>query len=96
MTSKLKAMRIAEEQSAGRAIADYPVRLYAHHMAEVFGVSIKEFYRLESKGEFVFAEHRPRIGRKTWSRDRVAAYHDGTLNGLTKSRTNLRIVGSSK
>lgn len=65
------------------ALTDYPVRLYAADMARIFRVSVKQFYRLDGQGAFLFAENRPRIGRKSWSRDRVAQYFDGTLRGLT-------------
>ena len=75
-----------DDKTAGRAIADYPICLFAHHMAEIFDVSVKRFYKLESEGAFLFAENRPRIGRKSWSRDRVKAYFDGTLLGLTGTK----------
>ena len=93
---KRDQMRRAEVQSAGKSLADYPLRLYAHHMSEIFGVSLNEFYRLERHGEFVFAEHKPQIGRKTWSRSRIQAYDAGELRGLTESRQTLRVVGGMK
>jgi len=76
----------AEEASAGRTLESYPLRLFAHHMAEIFGVSIKRFYALENEGAFLFAENRPRVARKSWSRDRVKAYFDGEVTGITAPR----------
>lgn len=72
--------------TAGRTIESYPIRLFAHDMAEIFGVSLKRFYALENEGAFDFARTRPTIGRKSWSRDRVKAYFDGTVSGLTGVR----------
>lgn len=85
MTEKLATMRAAEEATAGRALTDYPINLFAHHMAEIFGISLKRFYANDAAGSYLFAENRPRIGRKSWSRDRVAAYFAGNLQGLTPS-----------
>lgn len=81
--TKATALREAEQRSAGKAITDYPITLYAHHMAEIFGVSLSAFYKSESAGAFLFAENKPRIGRKSWSRDRVAAHFAGERVGLT-------------
>jgi hypothetical protein len=61
----------------------YPLRLFAPQMAEIFGVSLKRFYALEAEGAFLWAEHRPRIGRKSWSRERVRQYDAGEVTGLT-------------
>ena len=79
-------MRSTAEQSAGRTLASYPLRLFAHHMAQIFGVSLKTFYAQDARGAYLFAENRPRIGRKSWSRDRVQEYFAGTLTGLTPGR----------
>jgi len=79
-------MRTTAEASAGRDLNSYPVRLFAHHMAQIFGVSLKTFYAQDARGAFLFAENKPRIGRKSWSRDRVQSYFDGTLKGLTRLR----------
>jgi hypothetical protein len=68
-----------------QSIEQYPLRLFAPHMAEIFGVSLKRFYRLEATGNFMWAETKPRIGRKSWSRERVAAYFAGEVRGLTRS-----------
>jgi len=84
--SKLALLRQAAEVSAGRALADYPITLYAHHMAAIFGVTLNAFYKKESEGAYLFAENKPRIGRKSWSRDRVAQYFAGELRGLTDIR----------
>lgn len=85
MTTKLTTMRAAEEATAGRSLESYPITLFAHHMAEIFGISLKRFYANDAIGCYLFAENKPRIGRKSWSRDRVAAYFNGTLQGLTSS-----------
>lgn len=66
--------------SAGRSIESYPIRLFAADMAELFELSLKRFYALDAEGAFLWAENKPRIGRKSWSRDRVKAHFDGTLN----------------
>lgn len=84
-------MREAESKSAGKRIAEFPIRLYAGHMAEILGISLNAFYKLEAKGEFTEFEHKPRIGRKTWSRDLVQAWNEGRLNEV--NRTKLRLVG---
>lgn len=86
MTAKLTVIRRDGEASAGRVIGDYPIRLFAHHMAEIFGLSLKAFYAQDAAGAFTFAENRPRIGRKSWSRDRVALHFSGELRGLTETR----------
>lgn len=86
MTAKLEAIRAAGERSAGRAIRDYPIRLFAPHMAEIYGLSLKQFYAQDAAGYFLFAENKPRIGRKSWSRDRVEDYFAGRLHGLTTVR----------
>lgn len=86
MTAKLVVLRAAEEASAGRAIDSYPITLYAHHMAAIFGVSLNAFYKKEAEGAYLFAENRPRIGRKSWSRDRVAQYFAGELRGVAQGR----------
>lgn len=87
-TTKLETMRASEERSAGRALTDYPIRLYSHHMAEIFGVSVKRFLAQDLTGNFIWAENRPRIGRKSWSRDRVIAYFAGEIAGLTRSKAS--------
>lgn len=87
MTAKVVALRREEEASAGRAMSDYPIVLYAHHMAAIFGVSLNAFYKKEAAGAYLFAENRPRIGRKSWSRDRVAQYVAGETRGLTARRS---------
>ncbi len=43
-------------------------KLFAEHMAEIFGVSVKRFYAQDADGAYRWAENRPRIGRKSWSR----------------------------
>src|SRR5207253_5774923 len=86
MKPKLALLRSADSVSAGKTIESYPLRLFAHHMAEVFGVSLNGFYKQESAGAFTWAENRPKIGRKSWSRDRVAQYFAGELRGLTEGR----------
>lgn len=79
MTSKAGAIAVAVEASAGRPIESYPIRLFAEHMAEIFGVSIKRFYAQDADGAYRWAENKPRIGRKSWSRDRVQAYFAGDV-----------------
>lgn len=77
--TRLATMRANAERSAGRKLEDYPVRLFAEHMAEIFGVSVKQVYALDAAGAFDFAAAQLVIGRKSWSRDRVAQYFAGTL-----------------
>lgn len=71
----------APEQEAGpaqRSIEAYPHRLHAKEMAELFGFSLKRFYRLEQEGTFIQFEERPRIGnRKAWLRALVAQHLNG-------------------
>jgi hypothetical protein len=61
---------------------DYPERLFAPEMAAIYRVSLKRFYALADEGAFLFAEIKPRIGRKAWSRERVRQHFAGTLTGL--------------
>lgn len=88
MTKKLATMRATVEITSGRALTDYPIRLFANHMAEIFGVSLKQFYAQDSTGHYLWAENRPRIGRKSWSRDRVIAYFAGDITGLTRRKAS--------
>ncbi len=67
----------------------YPLRLFAKDMAAIFRVSVKRFYALEAEGAYLFAENRPRLGRKSWSRDRVRQYFAGEVTGLTDSRRRM-------
>lgn len=83
MSTKREAMRAAEEASAGRALDTYPLRLFASHMAEIFGISVKQFYAQDAAGAFLWAENKPRIGRKSWSRERVREYFAGEVKGIT-------------
>lgn len=69
-----------------RELADFPIRLFAHDMAAIFGIGLKRVYQLDAEGAFLFAENKPRIGRKSWSRDRVRQYFAGDLTGLTVGR----------
>lgn len=64
----------------------YPLRLFAPHMAEIFGLSVKRFYALAEEGAFDWAENKPKIGRSSWSRQRVAQYFAGEIRGLTPVR----------
>lgn len=90
MTPKVVLMHAAEDQSAGKAWTDFPIRLYARHMSAILGVSLKQFYKLESRGSFVFAQHKPQVGRKTWSRDLMQAWDERRLADVRASR--LRVV----
>ena len=38
------------DATAGRTIDSYPIKLHAHHMAEIFDVSLKRFYALDAEG----------------------------------------------
>jgi hypothetical protein len=67
-------------------LSEYPDRLVAKDMAAIFRVTLKRFYAQDAEGAYDFALNRPRIGRKSWSRDRVQKYFDGTLRGLTSDR----------
>lgn len=66
-----------------RALADFPERMFIPEIAEWLGISVKRAYALEHDGDFMFAEHRPAIGRKSWSRKRFEQWDAGTLDGLT-------------
>lgn len=77
MTAKAAARQLAREASAGRSIDEYPIELDAHHMSEIFGVSLKQIYKWDAAGKLLRFENLPRIGRKTWSRERVRARHTG-------------------
>lgn len=66
--------------------AAYPKRLFAADMAAIYRISVKRFYALDAEGAYLFAEIKPRIGRKSWSLDRVRQHFDGTLTGLTSAR----------
>jgi hypothetical protein len=59
-------------------------------MAEIFGVSLNRVYRLAAEGAFDFAVLRPRIGRESWSRERVRQYFAGELRGLTPTRRSTK------
>lgn len=65
-----------------RNLSDFPERMVIKDLAEWLGISVKRAYALEAQGDFVFAEHRPRIGRKSWSRDRLKQWDLGTNTGL--------------
>lgn len=67
-------------------IDTYPDRLFAPDMAAIFRVSLKRFYKLDGEGAFLWAETKPRIGRKSWSKARVTAYFAGEVRGLTDKR----------
>lgn len=75
--TKSAARDLAREASAGRSIDEYPIRLDAHHMSELFGVSLKRIYKLDHDGALLRFQNLPTIGVKTWSRDRVKAYLAG-------------------
>jgi len=68
----------------------YPLRLFAKDMAEIFRVSLKRFYALDEEGAFLWAEHRPRLGRKSYSREIVGEYLAGKPIGLTDPRRRLK------
>lgn len=69
-----------------KSIADYPDRLFMKDMAELFQISVKRAYALDAEGAFLFAETRPRIGRKSYSRERVRAYFAGEITSLLPRR----------
>jgi hypothetical protein len=64
----------------------YPAPQWPVDMADIYRVSLKRFYQLAAEGAFDFAVLRPRIGRKSWSRERVRQYFSGELRGLTPTR----------
>jgi len=66
-----------------RPIESFPDLLYIADMAEIFRVSMSRAYQLASEGAFTFAEHRPRVSRLSYSRERVRQYLAGELRGLT-------------
>jgi hypothetical protein len=76
----------ALERPAATSLETYPLCLYAPQMATIFGLGLKRFYALASEGAFDWAENRPRIGRKSWSRVRVEQYFHGEIRGLTPVR----------
>ena len=67
-------------------LEQFPERLFAADMAAIFRVSVKRIYQLDASGALLFAENRPRIGRKSWSRERVRQYFAGEISGLTAAR----------
>jgi hypothetical protein len=69
-----------------------PVPVTIRHMANIWEVSVNRAYKMHERGAFVFAECKPRTGRLAWSRDRVRAYIEGELRGLTGG-AKLRRVG---
>jgi hypothetical protein len=68
---------------ARRDLETFAERMFAKDVAEWMDISVKRFYALEAEGRFFFAEHRPRIGRKSWSRERLKQWDRGELKGLT-------------
>lgn len=73
-----------------RELASFPERMTMKDIAEWLGVSLSRAYALEAQGDFAFAQHRPMIGRKSWSRQRFAQWDAGTLTGLTVARRRHR------
>lgn len=69
-----------------RDLASFPERLFAADLAAIYGISLKRVYALDAEGAFLFAEIRPRIGRKSWSRERVRQHFAGEVRGLTEVR----------
>ena len=63
--------------------------LYARDLADIFGISISRVYAKASTGEFDLFVNRPATSRLSWSRDRLAKYFAGELQGLTGSRLTL-------
>lgn len=78
-----------------RDLDEFPQRMFAHHMAEWLGVSLKAFYRQHEHGQFVFAEHRPRIGKLSWSRERLRQWDAGELSGLTGRKSTVSLKEKS-
>lgn len=76
----------AQVVTAPRDLSAYPLRLFAHQMAEIYGVSLSRIYALDAEGFFLFAEIKPRVGRKSWDRERIRQHFAGELRGLTVSR----------
>lgn len=76
-TTQVNSRQLAREASAGRSLDDYPLRLDARHMSEIFGVGLKQIYKLDAQGALLRFQNVPRIGRKSWSRDPVKAYFAG-------------------
>jgi len=68
------------------SLDELPLCLYAHDMARIFGISEKRVYGLAAEGAFDFCENKPRIGRISWSRVRLAQYFNGELRGITPVR----------
>jgi hypothetical protein len=85
----LQSVPASSEQPHGdahvthRPLESYPDLLNAHDMAAIFRVSLCRFYAIAAEGAFDFALNRPRIGKKSWSRERVRQYFAGELRGLT-------------
>lgn len=74
------------EPRPSQKLDEYPLNLDAHHLAAIFGKSLSRIYALDADGAFLFAENRPQIGKKSWSRERVRQYFAGELRGLTEER----------
>lgn len=60
--------------------------LTAADLARILRVGIRRIYQMDWEGSLVFAELKPRVGIKKWSRDRVQSWIDGDLKGLTGGR----------
>lgn len=69
-----------------RNLDEFPELMTAKDLAEWRGLSLKRIYALDREGAFTFAENRPRIGTKSWSRDRLKQWVNGELVGLTGSK----------
>lgn len=74
---------MTETTAPRRTLDAFPERMVAADVAEWMGISVNAFYKLEAVGKFTFAEHRPRIGKKSWSRERLRQWDAGELAGLT-------------
>ena len=74
MSDSVRSEALTAGHSAAPRLDEYPERLSAKDMAAIFRVSQKRLYAIDAEGALLWAENRPRIGRRSWSRERVRRY----------------------
>ena len=69
-------------QAARRSLDDFPEIMSVKDIAEWLGLSVSRAHALDAAGAFDFSACRPRIGRKSFDRDRLRDWKEGNLAGL--------------
>lgn len=64
----------------------FPELMTVAQLGEWRGISSKRAYALHAEGAFEFALIKPSTGRILYDRERLRAWKDGTLRGLTGLR----------